>query len=75
MVVLRALGLDCCAYLGNTFVLPQCDADLAVLVPMVLALPLCLVVVMVVPLLPPPVVMVLQPLQQLLRLLLLLVRL
>ena len=36
MAVLRALGFDCSAYLGKTFVLPQCDADLAILVPLVL---------------------------------------
>ena len=36
MAVLRALGFDCSGYLGKTFVLPQCDADLAILVPLVL---------------------------------------
>ena len=36
MVVLRALGFDCSAYLGKTFALPQCDADIAILVLIVL---------------------------------------
>ena len=70
MAVLPALGLDCSAYLGKTFVLPQCDADLAILVPIVLALPFCWVV-------PPPfaplsVELVLSVLLPLLSLLLLL---